>query len=131
MAWQSGDGALANVALDRALADNPTYSMAALLRQVITVGTPPSMARLPMTPEEVAASYDDLEDPWDVRAPWDDDDFCDIEDPDDADPDDAYPDDANLNDESPADDGTDDESHTSCDHEPDADVRHLGIDGEA
>jgi hypothetical protein len=33
--------------------------MALLLRQVITAGAPPSMARLPMTPEEVAASYDD------------------------------------------------------------------------
>jgi hypothetical protein len=61
VAWQSGDGALANVALDRALADDPQYSMALLLRQVITAGAPPSMARLPMTPEEVAASYDDAE----------------------------------------------------------------------
>ena len=61
VAWQSGDGALANVALDRALADDPRYSMALLLRQVISAGTPPSMARLPMTPEEVAASYDDAE----------------------------------------------------------------------
>jgi hypothetical protein len=61
VAWQAGDGALANVALDRALADNDTYSMALLLRQVITAGAPPSMARLPMTPEEVAASYDDAE----------------------------------------------------------------------
>jgi hypothetical protein len=61
VAWQSGDGALANVALDRALADDPRYSMALLLRQVITAGAPPSMARLPMTPEEVAASYDDAE----------------------------------------------------------------------
>jgi hypothetical protein len=62
VAWQSGDGALANVALDRALADQPRYSMAHLLRQVITAGAPPSLARLPMTPEEVAASYDDAED---------------------------------------------------------------------
>ena len=62
VAWQSGDGALANVALDRALADKPGYSMALLLRQVITAGAPPSLARLPMTPEEVAASYDDAED---------------------------------------------------------------------
>ena len=61
VAWQSGDGALANVALDRALADDPGYSMAVLLRQVITAGVPPSLARLPMTPEEVAASYDDAE----------------------------------------------------------------------
>ena len=52
VAWQSGDGALANVALDRALADDPRYSMALLLRQVITAGAPPSLARLPMTPEE-------------------------------------------------------------------------------
>ncbi len=61
VAWQSGDGALANVALDRALADEPRYSMALLLRQVITAGTPPSLARLPMTPEEVAASYEGAE----------------------------------------------------------------------
>jgi hypothetical protein len=61
VAWQSGDGALANVALDRALADEPGYSMAQLLRQVITAGTPPSLARLPMTPEEVAASYADVD----------------------------------------------------------------------
>jgi Domain of unknown function (DUF4192) len=61
VAWQSGDGALANVALDRALADDPRYSMAQLLRQVITAGAPPSLARLPMTPEEVAASYDDAD----------------------------------------------------------------------
>jgi hypothetical protein len=62
VAWQCGDGALANIALDRALADDPRYSMAQLLRQVISAGAPPSLARLPMTPEEVAASYDDIED---------------------------------------------------------------------
>jgi Domain of unknown function (DUF4192) len=56
-AWQSGSGALANIALDRALADQPDYSMAKLLRQALDSGAPPSMARLPMTPEEVAASY--------------------------------------------------------------------------
>jgi len=28
---------------------------------VITAGAPPSLARLPMTPEEVAASYDEAE----------------------------------------------------------------------
>jgi hypothetical protein len=56
--WQEGEGALANVALDRALSDNKRYSMARLLRRAIDSGAPPSMARLPMTPEEVAASYD-------------------------------------------------------------------------
>lgn len=61
VAWQSGNGALANVALDRALADDPKYSMAKLLRQAVDSGAPPSLARLPMTPEEVAASYDALE----------------------------------------------------------------------
>ena len=35
--------------------------LALLLRQVITAGAPPSLARLPMTPEEVAASYDDAD----------------------------------------------------------------------
>lgn len=57
-AWQDGNGALANVALDRALEDNPKYSMARLLRQALDAGAPPSMARLPMTPEEVADAYD-------------------------------------------------------------------------
>jgi hypothetical protein len=37
--------------------------MASLLRRVIDSGAPPSLVRLPMTPEEVAASYDDLEGP--------------------------------------------------------------------
>jgi hypothetical protein len=57
VAWQRGNGALANVALDRALADHPGYSMARLMREVIDSGAPPRMARLPMTPDEVAASY--------------------------------------------------------------------------
>ena len=56
-AWQSGNGALANVALDRALAEDANYFMAVLLRQVINSGAAPSLARLPMTPEQVAASY--------------------------------------------------------------------------
>jgi hypothetical protein len=60
-AWQNGDGALGNVALDRALEDNPDYSMALLLRDALDSGAPPSLARLPMTPEEVAAAYDAAE----------------------------------------------------------------------
>ena len=62
VAWQCGNGALANVALDRALADDPQYSMAHLPRQTITSGVPPSLARLPMTPEQVAAIYEKQED---------------------------------------------------------------------
>jgi hypothetical protein len=57
-AWQSGDGAMANVAIERALAADPEYSMAHLLGQALDAGLPPSAARLPMTPEEVAASYE-------------------------------------------------------------------------
>ena len=49
------------MALDRALADDPRYSMALLLRQVITAGAPPSLARLPMSPAEVAASYEEAD----------------------------------------------------------------------
>ena len=56
-AWQAGDGTLANIALDRALTAEPDYSMALLLRDILTAGVPPSQARLPMTPEEVAKSY--------------------------------------------------------------------------
>ena len=56
-AWQRGNGALANLALEQALAANPGYSMAQLLRQVITAGAPPALARLPTTPDEVVASY--------------------------------------------------------------------------
>lgn len=78
VAWQSGNGALANVALDRVLAEDPAYSMARLLRQVIAGGAPPSVARLPMTPEEVAASYDDLdEDADDLDEDADDEDMDD------------------------------------------------------
>jgi hypothetical protein len=68
-AWQDGDGALANVALDRALEDDPQYSMAKLLRDALDAGAPPSMARLPMTPEDVAASYEMMEDHGEEDAP--------------------------------------------------------------
>jgi hypothetical protein len=60
-AWQCGNGALANVALDRALEADPKYSMALLLRDIIDAATPPSMAQLPLTPEQVAASYAAIE----------------------------------------------------------------------
>jgi hypothetical protein len=56
-AWQSGEGALANVAVERALAADPDYSMALLIADAVQAGLPPSAARLPMTPAEVAASY--------------------------------------------------------------------------
>jgi len=61
VAWQSGDGALANIAIERALAADPGYSMAQLIGQAVDAGLPPSAARLPMTPEEVEASYAETE----------------------------------------------------------------------
>jgi hypothetical protein len=61
-AWQSGEGALANAALDRALADSPDYSMALLLRDSICAGVPYAAGHMPLTPEQVAASYADGED---------------------------------------------------------------------
>ena len=60
-AWQSGEGALANIAIEHALAADPGYSMAQLIGEALDAGLPPSAARLPMTPEEVAASYADSE----------------------------------------------------------------------
>jgi hypothetical protein len=45
VAWQCGNGALANVALDRAQADDPRYSMATLLREVIDSGAPAGRRR--------------------------------------------------------------------------------------
>jgi hypothetical protein len=41
LAYESGDGALAHRALDRALADVNGYSLALLLRRVFTAGWPP------------------------------------------------------------------------------------------
>lgn len=41
-AWRGGHGALATIAVQRALAQDPTYSMAALLDEVLQYGLPPS-----------------------------------------------------------------------------------------
>jgi hypothetical protein len=56
-AWQCGEGALASIAVDRALDADPGYSMALLLGDILDAGVPPSPAQLPMTPEEVELSY--------------------------------------------------------------------------
>lgn len=56
-AWQAGDGAMASIAIERALAADPEYSMALLIADALHAGLPPSAARLPMTPKQVAASY--------------------------------------------------------------------------
>lgn len=54
-AWRSGRGALAQCALDRVLADNPGYSMGALLGEVLAESLPPS-AWTPMPLEELYAA---------------------------------------------------------------------------
>ncbi len=41
-AWRDGDGAIARLALERALAADPEYRMANLLYQALTAGVPPS-----------------------------------------------------------------------------------------
>lgn len=56
-AWQAGEGALASLAIERALTADPDYSMAQLVADALHAGLPPSAARLPMTPKQVAASY--------------------------------------------------------------------------
>jgi hypothetical protein len=57
VAWQSGNGALANVALDRALTDDPDYKMARIMRRTIDCGLDPSKSKVPMTPEQIAEAY--------------------------------------------------------------------------
>jgi hypothetical protein len=56
-AWQAGDGALAGLAAQCALDADPQYSMALMLADFLGRGLPPSLARLPLTPEQVAESY--------------------------------------------------------------------------
>lgn len=60
-AFISGDGGLANVALDRAHEADPRYSMAGLLREVIQMGLPPSAARLRMKPEDLAEAWEAMQ----------------------------------------------------------------------
>jgi len=55
--WQTGNGALAAMAIERALAADPDYSMALLLDSAVQAALPPSAARMPMSPAAVAASY--------------------------------------------------------------------------
>jgi hypothetical protein len=43
-AWQAGNGALAQIALDRALDDDPRYPLGRLLRDAVTCAAPPSLA---------------------------------------------------------------------------------------
>lgn len=58
-AYLSGDGALANVALDRAVEVDPGYSMAALLRDIMLSGVPPARARLCVAAQAPPDQHDD------------------------------------------------------------------------
>lgn len=55
-AWQCGNGALANIALDRAQEDSPGYLLARLLREAVSE-RPPQDARPPMAPGESARRF--------------------------------------------------------------------------
>jgi hypothetical protein len=52
-AWRAGEGALANIALDRALAADPHYSMARLLQELFISGLPPWSVPLNITPDQL------------------------------------------------------------------------------
>jgi Domain of unknown function (DUF4192) len=120
VAWQAGNGALANVALDRALSDDPGYSMAVLLKQAIESGAPPSLARLPMTPEDVAASYDEMEAAGDDESGYD----ADYEVDHDGDP--YVDDDPYVEDDQEGDWGQDDNEADDADQSNDLDDRSGG-----
>jgi hypothetical protein len=61
MAYESGDGALAQKALDRALTDDEQYPLAALLRRVFNAGWPPesfAAMRAELHPKVVASIFE-------------------------------------------------------------------------
>lgn len=61
MSYESGDGALAQKALDRALADDERYPLAGLLRRVFNAGWPPeafAQMRAELHPKVVAAIFE-------------------------------------------------------------------------
>ncbi|HEY0542375.1 MAG TPA: DUF4192 domain-containing protein [Actinoallomurus sp.] len=55
-AWRAGEGALANVALDRALTADPSYSMARLLQELFISGLPPWSVPMNLTSEQLDES---------------------------------------------------------------------------
>lgn len=61
MAYENGDGALAQRALDRAIADDASYPLAALLRRVFNAGWPPqsfAQMRSELHPKVVATIFE-------------------------------------------------------------------------
>lgn len=49
LAWQSGSGTRARIAVEAALADDHTYTLARLLEQILDCGMDPSVGREPLT----------------------------------------------------------------------------------
>lgn len=64
-AWLDGNGALANIGVDRALKADSGYSMARLMRELLAVGLPPTIAGILPTAEELAAMDPAVDDPGD------------------------------------------------------------------
>ena len=61
MAYENGDGALAHKALDRAIADDEKYPLAALLRRVFNAGWPPesfASMRAELHPKVIATIFE-------------------------------------------------------------------------
>jgi len=61
LSYENGDGALANRCLDRAITDDPTYSLATLLRRVFSAAWPPeafSAMRRELHPKVCASIFD-------------------------------------------------------------------------
>jgi hypothetical protein len=61
MAYEGGDGALAQKALDRALEDDQSYPLAALLRRVFNAGWPPesfASMRAELHPKVIASIFE-------------------------------------------------------------------------
>jgi hypothetical protein len=52
-AWRSGEGALANVALDHAFTADPHYTMARLLQELFISGLPPWSLPMNLTPDQL------------------------------------------------------------------------------
>jgi hypothetical protein len=62
LSYEKGEGALAQRCLDRALADDPSYSLAALLRRVFSAGWPPESfgaMRRDLHPKVCAGIFED------------------------------------------------------------------------
>ena len=56
-AWQCGDMALSQMAVEKALEVDADYNMANIIAGCLASGVPPTLAKPPMSPDEVARAY--------------------------------------------------------------------------